>query len=269
MIDGKVIFICQIVLQLQSASDSLLRDPDQNADVFSEMKPVYAQLGALSFMETMQDVIKDEDLIWRVAKLRNQLHHREHFTSAGLSRELMNLRDQLLLAIAKPKFAYIPTEATKFFEQDALFGQAVYDTFPDVREEIKDAGNAFAAGLYSACVFHVMRVAEHGMKFLARRLQIKLRENKKPLAIDYATWNGLITGIKNKLETIRKNPKSPMREIDQERFSNLADQCAYFRDIWRDQTMHARRRYNEDEARRAINRVNEFMELLSRPTGKR
>ena len=58
-------------------------------------------------------------------------------------------------------------------------------------------------------------------------------------------------------------PKGPARAKELERYSSIADHCSYTRDIWRDHTMHARRRFNEYEAQRAFVRISEFMVVLA------
>ena len=40
--------------------------------------------------------------------------------------------------------------------------------------DIMDAVDAYALGLNTACVFHLMRIAEHGMRALARERKVKL-----------------------------------------------------------------------------------------------
>ncbi len=262
MIDGQVIYLCHTVQQLQCAADSLGRSFEQIADLPEDLKDSYSRLFPFAEIERLEYIHQDFDLSWRVKKLQNQLRNREFFSAGSLARELDNLRDQLLTAVAKFKFAHIPPASIPYFEQEELFGHSVFEMFPDIRQEIKDVGNSFSVALYSACVFHSMRVAEHGMRHLARRLRVSLKDNKKPLPIVYATWDKLITGIKNKLDQLHKNPKGKIRDKEQEIYSSIADQCTYFRDIWRDRTMHSRKSYSEDEAFRALQRVRDFMQLL-------
>jgi hypothetical protein len=263
MIDGQVINLCQAIQQLQTAINWWNGFPDLNQDVLGSEKERITRLMPLLEIVRLQYIHQDGDLVWRVEKIQNQLRNREPFSPASLIREFCNLYDQLMHALGKQKFAYIPENSVPFFEQDHLFGMNVYDHFPDLRDEIKDIGNAFASGLYSACVFHSMRVAEHGMRRVAKKLKVSLRDNRKPLEINYATWDKVINGIKSKLDRIRKNPKGPIREKEQDLYSSIADQCTYFRDIWRDKTMHSRKRYDEDEASRALHRIAEFMGLLA------
>lgn len=264
MIDGQVVFLCQLIQQIQSSIDWWNKFPDLNADVPESEKERLSSLLPLVEILRLEYIHQDGDLSWRVKKLQKQAVNREPFSPVSLMREFRNLHDQLMHALSKHKFAYIPSQMVPFFEQEMLFGKPVYDHFPEAREEVKDVGNAMAAGLYSACVFHSMRVSEYGIRRLAKRLRVRLRDNKKPLPVEYATWDKVITGMKNKLERIRKNPKGPIRESEQELYSSIADQCIFLRDIWRDQAMHARKRYNEDEASRALYRVAEFMTLLSK-----
>ena len=55
--------------------------------------------------------------------------------------------------------------------------------FKSAKDDIGAAGNCYAADLHTAAVFHLMRVAEKGMKALARHLGIKKVTKTKPLTL--------------------------------------------------------------------------------------
>jgi hypothetical protein len=66
------------------------------------------------------------------------------------------------------RLAAIFNENAQLFERDELFGKEVKDSAsPQLNTEIKAAGNCLAADLHTAAVFHLMRVAEHGLHALA------------------------------------------------------------------------------------------------------
>src|SRR5229473_6950447 len=179
MIDGKVIFLCQTIQQIQAAISSWEHYPDQAQDLPFDAKQHAADLYPLQELLRHQDIYQDDDLHWRIVKLRNELKNNLLFPPPSLIREFQNLYDQLMCALGRHRFAYIPEAAVPYFENEKLFGESVYNKFPDLREDIKDAGNCFAAALYTACVFHLMRIAEYGMRRIAIRVGVSLRDNKK------------------------------------------------------------------------------------------
>ena len=77
--------------------------------------------------------------------------------------------------LAYRKFAFIKPSLSAYFEQEQLFGKDVHEKIPKARQDIKESGNCLAAELHTAAVFHLMRVAEHGLRKLARRLRVKLK----------------------------------------------------------------------------------------------
>src|SRR3989442_11988820 len=84
-----------------------------------------------------------------------------------MQEQLQGLYVDALLDLKEITFAYIPQPEAKYFSQEALFGEMVYQTFPDARDDIKQSGNAIALDMGTAAVFHLMRAAERGIRVLA------------------------------------------------------------------------------------------------------
>jgi hypothetical protein len=177
---------------------------------------------------------------------------------------LNDLHDDLVEGLGQYSFATVPRERAKYFENSALFGENVKATFPLASDDIREAGNCFATGAYTATIFHLMRTAEHGLRALARKLRVRLRDNKKPQPIDFATWDKVISGCKRKIESYHKLSRGPRRAGKLELYSQVADHCLFMRDIWRDSVSHARKSYIESETQAAMERVRGFMEFTAR-----
>jgi hypothetical protein len=84
------------------------------------------------------------------------------FRNDSLLNELRELDLALMKDFGDYQFFYLPTENAKYFRQGNLFG--VKDEFPEANKEIILAGNCYATGNYTACVFHLMRAVEIGAK---------------------------------------------------------------------------------------------------------
>jgi len=61
-------------------------------------------------------------------------------------------------------FMFIPQERAVYFDQSGLFGEDVNFKFPELQFDIVEAGNSYASGRGTACVFHLMRVMEFGVQ---------------------------------------------------------------------------------------------------------
>jgi len=161
------------------------------------------------------------------------------------------------------KFVSIPKDLSSYFEQSHLMGDSVHNAFTHAHDDIKSAGNCLAVGLNTAAVFHLMRVAEYGLRALAKRVKVKLIDHGKPQPIEYATWNKVLDGIRIQITASHKLPKTASRERKLQFYSDMAEHCTYLRDLFRNEISHTRKTYNYGEAVGAKQRVQSFMEKLA------
>jgi hypothetical protein len=75
---------------------------------------------------------------------------------------LHGLDDMAMGELHQRVFAYIQKARVNAFEHEAMFGPEANRAFPSIVADIKEAGNCFASGLYTASVFYAMRIAERG-----------------------------------------------------------------------------------------------------------
>lgn len=183
----------------------------------------------------------------------------------AITRALELFKQDFILELVKLKFAYIPPVNAQYFEQEALFGEKVNAEIAEANQDIKDAGNCIAASLDTAAVFHLMRVAEHGLRGLARKLKVKLKHKGQPCSLELGDWEQVITEIKNKITATRQLPKgSAQRKVKLELYSDAADHCTFMKDIWRNNMAHTRKPYRQSEAIAILERVRDFMQFLAR-----
>jgi len=158
-------------------------------------------------------------------------------------------------------FLFTPEEKLKYFEQESLFGDAVFEKFPSARIDIKAIGNCLAADLYDAAIFHLMRTVEHGLRAIAVEYGVKKVKSGK--AITEATWGDIIQAIQdrlNKLKTKRRQTKRQKDDADFYRYCLI--ECKLFKDHWRDDVMHTKANYNEQDALRLLGHVRDFINRL-------
>ncbi len=174
--------------------------------------------------------------------------------------EISGVRYTLHCEIQKRKFTIIPANKSEYFERDDLFGATLHAVAtPKINSEIKAAGNCLAAGLNTAAVFHLMRVAEFGLRKLAQRLNLNAARQSP---IEFATWGNLLDGIDTELRRIKGIPKGVSREEELQLYSNIAAEIRAFQYAWRDPVMHARFEA-PDEAENILNHVCRFMQRLA------
>lgn len=208
------------------------------------------------------------------AQVRAAVFHRElaaagsRMSTDALLRELHAMQAGFLIALGKAQFAYIPPPNDKYFEQERLFGESVHSAFTEARADIKAAGNCFAMELYTACVFHLMRVAEFGLRAMAKRLKVTISDHGKNIPLEYGDWNKVIEGIENKLQPLRQTAKNVRRESRVNYYSDALERCSAMKDLYRNPVSHTRTTYNRGGAEDVMERVERFMQFLAQPVPK-
>lgn len=161
------------------------------------------------------------------------------------------LKGQHFMMIAASRAQYYACKGT-------FLGQDVLDNLPLLREDAEEAGNCFALGRYTACVFHLMRIMER-------------------LVQEFASRVGLIIDVKNEIwDTILKKVKSVTepkpnhsRKLDEEEkrinketrkiYQRFYDRLDAVRDACRNETMHPKATYSEEQADDVMRAVKAFV----------
>ncbi len=184
-------------------------------------------------------------------------------TYQQLQNELTVLRECVEADLEKHMFLFVPTKKAELINEiDKTWGD-IWKALPDSKYDTTQGIGCFAMGLDTATVFHFMRVAEHGLRYLARKLRIALTHRGKPHPIEYADWEKVIQAIKNKIDAVRKLPMGSARQEKLTRLSDAADHCTFMKDIWRNTVSHARKPYKSSEALTAMDRVRDFMGFVA------
>jgi hypothetical protein len=180
--------------------------------------------------------------------------------ASALAVEAKHTREILTYGMQKLKFVYIEPGKIPFVNNEALLGGGVRNFFTEAAEDIRAAGNCLAVDCSTAAVFHLMRAAEFGLRRIARKLRVRLTHSGSRQPLEFADWEKVITGVKNSISKARTIPPGPKRQARLETYSDLADNCTYMKDIWRNNVSHARKGYNSAEATGVMERVRDFMD---------
>jgi hypothetical protein len=130
--------------------------------------------------------------------------------------------------------------------------------FPSISNDVDSASDLYALGHNTACVFHCMRVLEHGLKGLAA----DVGEN-----YDTQLWGQIIGAIEARITLIRNNGLPGLAKADKDArlqfLSAAAKDFAYFKDGWRNYVAHNKSSYGGDEAAAVLEHVKSFMNHLA------
>jgi hypothetical protein len=132
--------------------------------------------------------------------------------------------------------------------------------FPSIQRDVFDATDCYSLGHNTASVFHSMRIAEHGLRSLAKERRVKLTKNKP---IEWGTWQDIIKAIDDEIKIVGGKKAGGAKDAALEFYSGARADLNGFKDEYRNLVMHVRATYNEHQALRALNTVHDFMERIS------
>jgi len=150
-------------------------------------------------------------------------------------------------------FSIEPNKKSLLLEKNQ-FGTNVSDAFPSTITDIEEASKCLVFERNTACVFHLMRVMELGLRVLGDTLNLPQSANR--------TWDSI-------LDKCKKEESKPFTERAPEWQSNgtfLAEAAAMLRsvkDAWRNPTMHVEKVYTEEQVQDIWNAVKGFMRHLA------
>jgi len=185
-------------------------------------------------------------------------------TVRELSAELRFLSETIQSELQSRQFVFVPTaKAEQLDHLDRDWGAAL-TAFPSAADDIKAAVECYALDCNTACVFHSMRVAERGLRVLAKALKLKtIGPRKHPL--EFAEWGQILSALAGKLKVVQGSPGRSIKKAAVAKFyADAASQADYLNEIWRKEVSHARGMYNAPRALDALTRTRDFMNLLSR-----
>jgi hypothetical protein len=131
----------------------------------------------------------------------------------------------------------------------------VIEKWPKLRREIEESNLCLAYGLYTATVFHLMRVMESGVQQFARRLKVKFNPNK-------STWLQILRDTHKAIEAL---PSKTLNQ--QQRKQAYHGAYAHLSSVghaWRNPTMHPRESYGAEQALEIYDHAKSFMTMLAR-----
>lgn len=152
----------------------------------------------------------------------------------------------------------IPQNRIEYYEGSNLFGQEVSDKFPSAVIDIEEAGKCFATGRYTACVFHLMRVMEIGVKFLGTKMQIPLASEKE--------WGKILDGINGKMKIMTSGfgKLTARKKAKRDKYSAVVAHLTHVKDAWRNRVMHPKDSYTDEQAEEVFRFVKVYMNYLAK-----
>jgi hypothetical protein len=216
----------------------------------------------------MKEVCAGNDMLESVRLMERIDRHLTNHThdASSIRTQVRHVIDAVAEETNKKRFLYIRSEYGHFLSGN-IFDAKTRVMFSNAVGDMEEAGNCLAVECSTAAVFHLMRVAEHGVRKLARsrKIGVKFVHSRKKQPLDHACWGDVVGAIKGKISQIKKNDAITGNKEQQQImfYSNAADHCTYMKDIFRNQVNHLGKPYSQAEAVAIFGRVRDFMTFLA------
>ena len=166
-----------------------------------------------------------------------------------LTRSLRELENTIRREMQGCMFFHMPPERTPFYAQRHLFGVTVAVKFPAMQYDIVEAGNCYAMGRSTACVFHLMRIMEFGVQRFGAKLGVTFTDTKD--------WHNIVEQINAAIKVL------PQKAPETVELSQAAAHLYNVKVAWRNRVMHPHDVYTLEEAGDILSHVRAFMKTLA------
>lgn len=200
--------------------------------------------------------------------LQQTVNDLPNLSASDLARDLKHFLNHMEKALAERVYIWVAPERKDWCNLEQGFGPEVARAFPSAASDIAEAGNCYGAGLYTAAVYHSICALEPALKALAKHLKVKWH----PASM---TWGTALRMTEEKIHQVISPKAKTKADLARRDFlAQAAKEFRYFKEAWRDNTMHARLKdADQGEALRVLEHAKSFMEhlasRLSEPGAKR
>lgn len=172
---------------------------------------------------------------------------------------LEHVQDALREQLYDSRFFGLAKDRAGYYGNIALFGDRTPEAFPSAKTDMTEALRCLAVEVNTAAVFHLMRVAEIGLRVLAKDRRVSF--TKGP--IELATWEQIIRELEDSEEKIHNYPKTLAREEQYQFYHGALMEIRRFKNVWRNNIMHTRDEYDRNQALSVFNHVRDFVTILA------
>jgi len=174
-----------------------------------------------------------------------------------LSDQFSRLRERVDDEIRLRLFMYIPIDKVEYYRATNLFGEHVSEKFQSMSDDISESGKCFATKRNTACVFHLMRVMECGLRVLGKSLNDpSLDPRKNP------TWDRILKKCDAELQ-LPHDKRTPEWQRHPQFFADATANLRAVKDAWRNPTLHVEQFYDEEKTLDVWNAVKAFIRHLA------
>jgi hypothetical protein len=213
-----------------------------------------------------------DDAVSYLKLVRERLSN-DGYTYQDYEKDVQALQDIQDIGLARIVTGFIPAHKVPYFHNTELFGKNVNECFPLAVEDIQSAGNCYAHGLYTACVFHLMRVVEVAARSMITHLKAGrylVDRRGKRVPVELCDWWTLVTALQKGLDVLAGGTGTDKwKKRKYEHFNHAVASFRNFKDAWRNHVSHTREAYMSGQAKDILDITKGFMtHLANKPSRK-
>jgi hypothetical protein len=174
-------------------------------------------------------------------------------SNEDIRRSLKEINRSFVQELDSEMFVHVSGTDAIWFCKAQAFGPAVSTSFPTCTADIWSAGNCLALELYDSCVFHLMRVAERGLRVMAARFNVPF---------DNKNWHNIIEDIESAIRKMDSSWGADWKD-QQAKYAEVACQFMFFKQAWRNHVTHGRDTYDPARTRIVFRATEHFMARLA------
>lgn len=115
------------------------------------------------------------------------------------------------------------------------------EEFPEAHYDAREASTCFAFERFTASVYHLMRVTEHGLVSVAVAANVPADKHR--------SWDHMITGIHSHIKNLGSQKPATNWKEEEKKFSDLCSWFTTIRNGWRNPASHVPRIFEEPTVR--------------------
>lgn len=207
---------------------------------------------AISGTRSLATKMNWPDLLPEVQRLEGKL--KWSTDSQVIARDFHHLVNSVRDRLSTEYFFHVERTDVALYGKETAFGVAVAKKFNKATEDIEEAGKCLALQQPTACVFHLMRVMEIGVRGLGRKLKVQIN-------VEIENWYQIMDHVDG---AIRKLPAQT--EPQRKRKAKLGAASANLNAVriaTRNEVMHPKQTYTQEQARDVYNATRAFMDHLA------
>lgn len=203
----------------------------------------------------------DIDVSYYTDRVRRKIENPTRYTYS-LASAIDAIKHCIFRELSSRKFLFIPSTEAEYYDHAELFGTEVSERFPTANKEITSAGNCYATGNYTACVFHLMRAVEIGARCMVAALKVQSHLNGVP--VELCEWGTLAAALQKGVDALSVGSRTDKRKKEKHEFySHALASFRNFKDAWRNNVSHTRTRYQQGGTKDIMDNTRQFMQHLA------